>query len=229
MRGRGGRGGRGRGRSITQDLVRDNLDDLGLQTTSGDDSNEPQKNFPHVSISTPVHPAGERVFLIEKCRDILYRLEHAHSHLKKNSAEDNMTIETFSLDGRLSDVPNDIVGLNENKRTIDMMEYIQEEDIDSSKYISAELIEQAKIERPLLPSSSAAVKRRKDINLGRLERQEKIEKAGKTTEMEAGSDLEAGDGDEQDDDLDDDYGVDHYADSDGGGDVSDDGHGEAVF
>ena len=227
MRGRGGRGGRGRGRSITQDLVRDNLDDLGLQISSGDDNNEPQKNFPHISISTPVHPAGERVFLIEKCRDIVYRFERSHSFLAKNTEQDHISISME--DGRFSDLPNGSIGFNGNKRTIDMMQYIQEEGIDSSKYISAELIEQAKIEHPSLPSSSLGTKRRKDINLGRLERQEKIEKAAKNTEIEAGSDLEAVDGDEQDEDLDDDYGVDHYADSDGGGDISDDGHGEAVF
>ena len=218
------RGGRGRGRSITQDLVRDNLDDLGLQT-SGEDNDEPLKNYPHVSISTPIHPAGEQVFLIEKCRDIAYRFERSYTYIAKNAEEDGLDV---SLGGCGHSGMQNGRG---KKRTMDMMEYMEEEGIESTKYISAELIEKSTIQRLSSSSSSGNDKRsnNKDINLGMLERQERIEKAARRTEAEVGSDLE-GDGEEQDDiELDDDYGVDHYADSDGGGDVSDDGQGEAVF
>ena len=224
MRGRGGRGGRGRGRSITQDLVRDNLDDLGLQTSSGDDTNEPRKNYPHVSISTPVYPDGERVFLIEKSRDLVYRIERSYSNIPREAEEGHLQLGLEEgIYGGVQSMLGATIG---NKRSVDLMHYIKEDNVDNSKYLPAELTEQAKVQRQ--SSSGSDAKRRKDINLGRLEQQEKIEKTVKTTETEAGSDADAGDGEDQDEDLDDDYGVDHYADSDAG-DVSDDGHGEAVF
>ena len=60
MAGRGGRGGRGRGgrSSVTQELIRDNMEDLGFDSNNYqamDDRNPPEL-YPVIRLPCPVEP-----------------------------------------------------------------------------------------------------------------------------------------------------------------------------
>ena len=76
---RGGRGGgRGGGRfgkvSVTQDLVRDNLEDLGMdQRQVMADMTKPVPLYPAISMQGPTKLDDEDLFCVQKMREITQR------------------------------------------------------------------------------------------------------------------------------------------------------------
>lgn len=73
--GRGGRGGRfGRGGgSATHDLIRDNLEDLGIDGFQHTDDRVPPPLFPPVDLPLPQIPNQFDLFSIQKNRDLSKR------------------------------------------------------------------------------------------------------------------------------------------------------------
>ena len=71
-RGRGGRGGRG---SVTQDLLRDNLEDLGMDYQGSLLDNKPPPLYPPISLQPPKQPSDEQMEKVNKFRDITHRFE----------------------------------------------------------------------------------------------------------------------------------------------------------
>ena len=74
MAGRGGRGGRGRGgrSSVTQELIRDNMEDLGIEGNNYqvmDDRNPPEL-YPVLNLPYPVYPTDEIMPTIHRKRRI---------------------------------------------------------------------------------------------------------------------------------------------------------------
>jgi hypothetical protein len=80
MSGRGGRGGRGgrwfgRGNgSVTHDLIRDNLEDLGMDHFQPEDKTPPPL-YPSVELPFPILPRQGDLVHIEKNREIVHRYE----------------------------------------------------------------------------------------------------------------------------------------------------------
>lgn len=73
--GRGGRGGRwfGRGNgSVTHDLIRDNLEDLGIDHFQPEDRSPPAL-YPSTELPYPTGPKQDDLFSIEKNREICHR------------------------------------------------------------------------------------------------------------------------------------------------------------
>lgn len=78
MAGRGGRGGRGRGgrSSVTQELIRDNMEDLGIEakdlaTTQVMDDRIPPELYPVlISLPCPVFPSDQIMPTIHRKRRI---------------------------------------------------------------------------------------------------------------------------------------------------------------
>ncbi len=69
-RGRGGRGGRG---SITHDLLKDNLEDLGIDLYSFRGVDTPDPLFPTISLrpNSKLDPVDQ--YLVQKSREISHR------------------------------------------------------------------------------------------------------------------------------------------------------------
>lgn len=75
---RGGRGGRGRGRGdFARDLIRDNLDDLGVDFHQVLDTTTPQPLFPVIDIPLPYELSVNDRYRIEKAKSITRRCEAA--------------------------------------------------------------------------------------------------------------------------------------------------------
>ena len=74
---RGGRGGRWSGRggpaNQFQDLIRDNLEDLGMDAFQQLDDRNPQPLFPMVPIPVPADIKDNDIYLMTKARDISSR------------------------------------------------------------------------------------------------------------------------------------------------------------
>lgn len=68
--GRGGRGGRG---SMTQDLIRDNMEDLGLDSFQVVDDRAPPPLYPEVLLPAPNPLSEEDIFAVKKMRLISHR------------------------------------------------------------------------------------------------------------------------------------------------------------
>jgi hypothetical protein len=74
MAGRGGRGGRGGrwggrgGGSVTHDLIRDNMEDLGMDSFQQvqEDMRTPPPLFPPVELPEPIQPDSDSSLLIRK-------------------------------------------------------------------------------------------------------------------------------------------------------------------
>lgn len=76
--GRGGRGGRWSGRggqgSVTHDLIRDNLEDLGIDSYQQlPDDRTPPPLYPSVELPYPTLPKQSDLYSIEKNREISHR------------------------------------------------------------------------------------------------------------------------------------------------------------
>ncbi len=77
MSGRGG--GRGRGRfgrgngSATHDLIRDNLEDLGIDSYQHEDYRVPPPLYPPIDLPFPHCPKQSDLYGIEKNREIIHR------------------------------------------------------------------------------------------------------------------------------------------------------------
>jgi hypothetical protein len=70
-RGRGrGRGGRG---SVTQDIVRDNYEDLGLEAFHNVDDKVPPPLFPPLEVPVPLAISATDRYLITKMRENSFR------------------------------------------------------------------------------------------------------------------------------------------------------------
>ena len=198
--------------------------------------------FPPISISSPVYSKADTIFLIEKSRDITFRFQQSPFFIKRKVEENDIV--------RYSDKRST------TKRSVSMIQYLGDKIADMDDYIPAELLSKRpgrvsgrsssssssssvattaaaastttkRVAESIKDSSAKTANARVDINLGRLEQQESAETAAKNADKDDGSDVEAADGDDPDEfELDDDYGVDHYA-SDGGGDSNSDN--EATF
>jgi hypothetical protein len=75
---RGGRGGRGRGRfggrgSLTQDLIRDNYEDLGMDSFQIIDDKSPPLLYPPIDLPTPIPLTEEELYCVQKMRELSYR------------------------------------------------------------------------------------------------------------------------------------------------------------
>ena len=71
--GRGGRGGRfGRG-STTQDLVRDNMEDLGLDQRQMFSSSKPPPLYPPMAMGAPAKITDDERYSVNKMREISHR------------------------------------------------------------------------------------------------------------------------------------------------------------
>lgn len=179
---------------------------ISLTVLSATARSEPGALYPPISISAPIYPSEDDIFLIVKSRDIAFRIQNSVFHITKKAEE------------------KDIVRYSDRNKTskgrTNMLQYFSEDNVDTSKYIPAELLAKrpGAVQTTGTTGSSVANHNPVDINLGRLEQQETAETSAKPAEKEDGSDIEVADGEEPDEfELDDDYGVDHYA-SDGGGD-----------
>ena len=69
-RGRGGRGGRG---SVTQDLLRDNLEDLGLEYQGSLLDNKPPPLYPPISLQPPQPVTKEQMQKVTILRELSTR------------------------------------------------------------------------------------------------------------------------------------------------------------
>jgi len=97
---RGGRGGRGRGRyggrsSVTQELIRDNIEDLGLEFTALDERGGPPPLYPIASkslmesILNHPQPNNEHRYAIEKTMEFSKRCFQSPYNLDNSSNDDN--------------------------------------------------------------------------------------------------------------------------------------------
>lgn len=220
-RGSGGRGGRGGGRgrfsgrgSVTQDLIRDNLEDLGLDAFHHVDDRNPQPLFPMVPIPVPVDISSSDRYLITKMRETMFRLQKSPFVLKRKVEEDD--IHRYSDKYR-----KDTVKISARQKINEIVSNIQ-------TYIPQELLDSN------LKTSSN--KKKKDDGFQDLE---KAENAGKSGDRDKDKPKGEDESDEENneeldediDDDDDDYLVDHYAsdNDDGGGGGGDDGDGDAIY
>lgn len=74
MRGGRGRGGRFGGRgSVTQDLIRDNMEDLGIDAFHVIDDRSPPQAYPAIPIPIPVPLTKEEAFCVQKSREISFK------------------------------------------------------------------------------------------------------------------------------------------------------------
>jgi hypothetical protein len=95
MSGRGGRGGRGGrwfgrggGGSVTHDLIRDNLEDLGIDSynQTGEDYRLPPPLYPSVELPFPTVPTKQSdLFGVEKSRELVHRLHSSEYYLTRNN------------------------------------------------------------------------------------------------------------------------------------------------
>lgn len=88
--GRGGRGGRWGGRggqgSVTHDLIRDNLEDLGIDSFQQiQDDRTPPPLYPSVELPYPILPKQSDVFAIEKNREVIHRLQQTSYFLTRDT------------------------------------------------------------------------------------------------------------------------------------------------
>ena len=76
-RGRGGRWGRGGQPSVTHDLIRDNLEDLGIDSFQQiPDDRTPPPLYPSIELPYPILPKEADLFAIEKSRTVVQRYHH---------------------------------------------------------------------------------------------------------------------------------------------------------
>jgi DNA-directed RNA polymerase III subunit RPC7 len=226
--GRGGRGGRG---SMTQDLIRDNMEDLGLDSYQVIDDRIPPPLYPEIQIPGPNPLTEEDSFKVQKMRKIAHRLQTSPYYLTRKVEENDIKRHADRHRKANSD--------------LSLFQCINTSSIDASRYVPSELLDG----RPLggrqaggmngedmdSVSKRESQKRRREKDA--LQKLENAEGSGKPGEKKEGEKKE---GDEGEDDgldleenpdefeMDDDYGVDHYASDDGGGGGDDDGD-EAVY
>mmetsp|Transcript_17374 Transcript_17374/g.17461 ORF Transcript_17374/g.17461 Transcript_17374/m.17461 type:complete len:217 (+) Transcript_17374:210-860(+) len=215
------RGGRGGGRfgkvSLTQDLVRDNMEDLGIdQRQLMADLNRPPDLFPPMSMQAPSRLSDEEQFCVQKMRDITTRFQLSPYYLARKTEEND--IERYSDRIR-----------KKAKTTAGLLECINTSSDDAARYIPFELLDGSEMGGRLAGTMNSSVPvKSKDLNLSKLEEQERAggqDATGGNKGQNEGSDLEDEEEAEADWELDADYGVDHYAsDNDHSGDDN-----EAVF
>ena len=89
---RGGRGGRGRGgrfgrQSVTQDLIRDNLEDLGEDAFQIIDDRTPPPLYPPVPLVVPSSLSADEIFSVQKMREVTERLRKSPYFLSQRTEE----------------------------------------------------------------------------------------------------------------------------------------------
>lgn len=224
--GKGGRGGRGGRGSMTQDLLRDNLEDLGIDNPYNfSQQTAPPLLYPPISLQTPCTVRDKDLFYIQKMREIKQRFQTSPYMLTHESNEKD--IERYSDKYR------------RNTKDVQLLSCINASEDDISRYVPLELLAGSSLGKRDSTSvidkansggdelSKLQRKRRTDIDLIKLEQQES---AGtkRTKKDDDDSDVELdNDNDEDELELEDDYGVDHYASDDAFGGSDDDG--EAIF
>mmetsp|Transcript_8649 Transcript_8649/g.12899 ORF Transcript_8649/g.12899 Transcript_8649/m.12899 type:complete len:250 (+) Transcript_8649:15-764(+) len=243
MRGGGGRGGRGRGRfgrgggGASQDLIRDNLEDLGLEY--GDIFKKNENNldsslggdpasytlYPTIDMVPPpnVQTLSEKQIYLIQYNNIL------QSRCQDSPCFVSTTIESKDIERR-SDLKKRAAP------TVGLYDYIMTQynglQVEANKFIPPELLDSRALSglKPTQQKSKAA-RITKGMDEATLQKLEQAEKTGGGTDNVAKEDEEEdaeneGEAEEVDDfELDDDYGVDHYASDNeaGGGDGDMDG------
>eukprot|EP01041_Mallomonas_annulata_P005283 gene5283-10573_t len=204
----GGRGGRfGRG-SVTQDLVRDNMEDLGLDQRQMMSELGPPPLYPPISMQGPCRLSEDDLFCVQKMRDITHRFQSSPYHLvRKQEAKD---IQRYSDQHRTSAT-----------KKVGLLDCINTSTDDAAKYIPFELLDGGgamggRIAGTMTAASDAA-KRKDESAFLKLEQQERAG-AGGAAQARTNADGKE-DGSDNELELDADYGVDHYAsDNDNSGD-----------
>lgn len=215
---RGGRGGRGGGRfgkvSVTQDLVRDNMEDLGMdQRQLMVDMTKPLPLYPPISMQGPTKLNEEDQFSVQKMREITQRFQTSSYFLARKQEEQD--IDRYSDKNR-----------KKTTSTASLLECINTGSDDAARYIPFELLDSSMFSTSQAGGAKLPSKR-VDRNLTALEQQEKDGGTGARGEKpNEGSDIEEEEEEEVEEDAD--YGVDHYA-SDGDNYSGDEGGGEATY
>ncbi|KAJ1432643.1 hypothetical protein B484DRAFT_26150 [Ochromonadaceae sp. CCMP2298] len=92
--GRGGRfGGRG-GASVTHELIRDNLEDLGLDSFTHIEDRSPPPLYPHLDGPLPIIPTEEDIWYVYKMRELEARMRLSPFHLARSVEQQD--IERYS-------------------------------------------------------------------------------------------------------------------------------------
>lgn len=211
---RGGRGGRGRGRyggrsSVTQELIRDNIEDLGLEFTAFDDKDKvgppPLYPIPTASLVTamlhPPQPNNDHKYAIEKTMEFSKRCFQSPYNLDNITNDDNGYINPYNNDNNKSN----------NNVPKELLELICKGQDEGYPYVPDELIYGISMKNKMNTSK----KRNVDINLQKFE----LAEEGKT---EGGIRYDGENKNEEDDEdndnieidpdeleMDDDYIVDH--------------------
>lgn len=234
--GRGGRGGRFGGRGgPSSDLIRENIEDVGLDfagfSSFNHDESNPPPVFPPIEVGAPLPLQQGDLYLINASHIMKERLKPSPYHLSKNKSVKHTVVKFMDIRKRALVSKASLTDTVLQNSGSDMQEVL--------KYVPYELIEgrASGLYRGNAAEKSAS-RRGKDVaSLQRLEQAEG--EGGEKGEGEAGKgEKKDGKGEDDDDDDEaaidddefegnDDYGVDHYA-SDGG-DADGDDDGEATF
>lgn len=209
-RGRGGRGGRGGAVSVTQDLVRDNLEDLGIDQRQIVDGSKPIPLFPNIAMQGPSKLTEDDIFCVLKMREITNRFQTSPYFQTRKTEEKDIK--------RYSDK------YGSTKDELSVLDCINSSFEDSARYIPCELLD-GNLIGGRIAGTMTAVDGSSLKKLQRLEQQEldggggRLKTAEEKKDGGGGSDNDLEDEMENEQELDDDYGVDHYAsDNDNSGD-----------
>lgn len=172
---RGGRGGRGRGRyggrsSVTQELLRDNIEDLGLEFTALDERGGPPPLYPPalpnssllLAISHPPQPNNEHKYAIEKTIEYTKRCFQSPYNLDNISNDDNNKYMYSNNDNKK---PN-----NNNKVPKELLDLISKGYDQGYPYVPDELIYGTTKNKANISKKINA-----DVNLSKFELAEKTE------------------------------------------------------
>ena len=219
---RGGRGGRGRGRyggrsSVTQELIRDNIEDLGLEFTALDDRGGPPPLYPIASkslmeaILNHPQPNNEHRYAIEKTMEFSKRCFQSPYNLDNNSNDDNNRY-MYPSDNKNNKA-------NNNNIPKDLLELISKGQDEGYPFVPNELIYGI--------SKNKIIPKKRDVDLRKFELAEEGKTEGNDGENKNEEDDEDNDNIEIEQDeleMDDDYIVDHNESED-----DDDNDNEATY
>ena len=194
-----------------------------------DERSKPTQLYPPIGIKAPSALTDDESFHISSIREISHRMQNSHSYLVRKEKE--IDIKRYSDRHKSS------------KESKDLISELYPATIDVKKYVPEELVQMNHFRKPGItrqPLGGAYKSSRVGVNEGKatdlnglslLEQQESELNVGVDTiarERKDGAedddDVEINEGEENDEfEMDDDYGVDHYASDEGG--ISDGGDG----
>mmetsp|Transcript_20910 Transcript_20910/g.19052 ORF Transcript_20910/g.19052 Transcript_20910/m.19052 type:complete len:217 (+) Transcript_20910:25-675(+) len=208
--GRGGRGGRWAGRaSVAQDLIRDNFEDLGLDSfqQGAVDGRVPPPLYPVIDIPVPVESTLDELYCNKAYLNLLERIKLSSNYLTRNTDENDIK--------RYSDKYKKVT------KKISVKNFVLSLTPEPSKLIPIELLEES------INTKLNVKKRKVDTTLIDLEKAESgLVRENSNTKEEVSDNEDGEEVEDEDIDNDDDYLVDHYASDD---DRDDDDDNEATF